>query len=981
MLLADGGGMEINMKKNFLSVILTACIVIGRFTGCTYNNETISEATKNKSNINGGSVGISGVPTFLTFDTDSYYIHNKEEAIEAIQDISEGYGLKEMNVDLEECKENKFLDSISYFFSQKYKDIPVYGRKIIVCTDLDGQLRNMTNNYLVLDDINLTEQVSEKEARKIVEERYEGEVHICNDGKTIYSLYGTEPILAWQFYVNGSAVSETCIVDAYSGKVLATFSDIFTETGLYEDGNGTISFNTKKMDDGTYRLIDENRNIYVYDSQNQITNYAMVDQSGNIYYYNTAEDKWYNGLGDEVMTIFLESIGKWDITDITGLVIGENAEQIIYTNDVYNPLEVLSNDSTLWKNEKAARALSLVGNTYDFFGSVLERNGYDDNNGLTYIYVNDGWDNGKNAYSHLGENKPPTILAIGYKQEITADLIGHEYMHSVERTISSMIYKNESGALTEAIADVFGELTEDWVYDGKLDDDCDWIHGTRNMIHPSQDSTAYCYYARNGLECPVYKKYGEHIPGEELKKPGIFSKGCCEINIPYPDTYQGENYWTGSDDYGGTHVNSTVISHACYLMTHPQNGTGLTNEELAKLLYKTLGDLLPDCNFRTFATTLRNIAVDMGMDEEKVKTIETTFSNIGIDYDDALIVKLQKEIIEINSYLENYEPLVNQLNMKPTDCWQFPNSNSYVIDGFYLEWINGLYSMKNEGASYVKLYNISLGDAMSQAESVLLQNGWKPIKIKGNEHSYILRVNDKEYFLTLYLNENSDISSWYLSNWTENELIELDNYINSFEKMVAEIGGNSTDETGDHENWIIKDDALQYGNYYNSSSVDEIIITSNIYSVYGIHLNQNLLEVKNTLLLQNWNIITENSNHIKFKHDNINLALNLENQNVSSITFWRSIKTSDEKTSDSFQNETDIGQDGAIQMAREKFGDSFSYICSASFEYNGTKYYVVDVKAKVDNHYSRMTQVLVAADGSSAKEGYYNEGGQPEFYE
>lgn len=215
----------------------------------------------------------------------------------------------------------------------------------------------------------------------------------------------------------------------------------------------------------------------------------------------------------------------------------------------------------------------------------------------------------------------------------------------------------------------------------------------------------------------------------------------------------------------------------------------------------------------------------------------------------------------------------------------------------------------------------------------------------------------------------------------ENELIELDNYINSFEKMVAEIGGNSTDETGDHENWIIKDDALQYGNYYNSSSVDEIVITSNIYSVYGIHLNQNLLEVKNTLLLQNWNIITENSNHIKFKHDNINLALNLENQNVSSITFWRSIKTSDEKTSDSFQNETDIGQDGAIKMAREKFGDSFSYICSASFEYNGTKYYVVDVKAKVDNHYSRMTQVLVAADGSSAKEGYYNEGGQPEFYE
>ena len=71
----------------------------------------------------------------------------------------------------------------------------------------------------------------------------------------------------------------------------------------------------------------------------------------------------------------------------------------------------------------------------------------------------------------------------------------------------------------------------------------------------------------------------------------------------------------------------------------------------------------------------------------------------------------------------------------------------------------------------------------------------------------------------------------------------------------------------------------------------------------------------------------------------------------------------------------------AIQKAKEKLGDQFAYFCSATCEYERQKYYVVDVKTKVEDHYSKVTQILVKSDGTDAKEGLYSEGREPEFFE
>ena len=59
-------------------------------------------------------------------------------------------------------------------------------------------------------------------------------------------------------------------------------------------------------------------------------------------------------------------------------------------------------------------------------------------------------------------------------------------------------------------------------------------------------------------------------------------------------------------------------------------------------------------------------------------------------------------------------------------------------------------------------------------------------------------------------------------------------------------------------------------------------------------------------------------------------------------------------------------------MVQKKLGTDLLYSCGDDIvSYKGKKYYVIYVQARVDDHYSTMTQYLVSTDGTVCKEGYY----------
>ena len=127
--------------------------------------------------------------------------------------------------------------------------------------------------------------------------------------------------------------------------------------------------------------------------------------------------------------------------------------------------------------------------------------------------------------------------------------------------------------------------------------------------------------------------------------------------------------------------------------------------------------------------------------------------------------KEDEDEVDVMNYLTDYESLESILQMQPTTYWQFPDSESYVAEGFYLEWMDNAFSMKNEGNSMVTLYGIHMGDETREAETVLLNHGWKDC----GYGTYITIIDENEYYIELQSDESGKINFWYLNNWPEGE--------------------------------------------------------------------------------------------------------------------------------------------------------------------------------------------------------------------
>ena len=181
-----------------------------------------------------------------------------------------------------------------------------------------------------------------------------------------------------------------------------------------------------------------------------------------------------------------------------------------------------------------------AGITYDYYFASFGRDSFDGNGATIHStvhystnYVNAFWNGSQMVYGDGDgvQSDPLTVL----------DVVGHELTHAVTDYSSDLIYSNESGALNEAMSDIFGAAIEAY-RDGavsldtwKVGEAC-WTPGTEG------DALRYMY---------------DPVLGDDSDY--------------YPDRY------TGGNDNGGVHINSGIANLAFYLMveggTHPQGKT------------------------------------------------------------------------------------------------------------------------------------------------------------------------------------------------------------------------------------------------------------------------------------------------------------------------------------------------------------------------------------------------------------------------
>ncbi|MCF8461600.1 MAG: M4 family metallopeptidase [Flavobacteriales bacterium] len=194
--------------------------------------------------------------------------------------------------------------------------------------------------------------------------------------------------------------------------------------------------------------------------------------------------------------------------------------------------------------------------TYDYFLNEHGRNGIDGNNMLMYSYLhydvgydNAFWDGQRMTFGD-GNGNPLVGL----------DICAHEMAHGVTENSASLVYQDESGALNESFSDIFGASVE---------------------------------FKQNPAS-------GDWTMGEDV---GTFRSMSNPPAYGDPDTYNGNNWATGTADNGGVHTNSGVQNKWYYILVQGENGTN----DLGNA-YSVTGIGLDDAQ----AIAYRNLTVYLG---------------------------------------------------------------------------------------------------------------------------------------------------------------------------------------------------------------------------------------------------------------------------------------------------------------------------------------------------------------------------------
>lgn len=216
-----------------------------------------------------------------------------------------------------------------------------------------------------------------------------------------------------------------------------------------------------------------------------------------------------------------------------------------------------------------------LGSSYALLWEALGRDSVDGENSPLEATVHYG-----TAYDNAFWNGSRMVFGDGDGQvfhNFTASLsvIGHELAHGVTACTAGLHYRDQSGALSEHVSDVFGALTEQFAH-GQSAGQASWLIGA------------------------------------ELFTTGVQGRALRDMLLPgtaYDDDVLGHDpqpshmrdYITTTDDNGGVHLNSGIPNRAFALAALAIGGAAW--KRAGRIWYSALtgGALAPDAGFTDFA--------------------------------------------------------------------------------------------------------------------------------------------------------------------------------------------------------------------------------------------------------------------------------------------------------------------------------------------------------------------------------------------
>ncbi len=329
-----------------------------------------------------------------------------------------------------------------------------------------------------------------------------------------------------------------------------------------------IAFDLAKNESRTSQLeIEETKKIYINEQllgisdnpKNQIALKVMIRSKGSPIIFRT---EYIISLSD----------GK--------LLYSESQTRDLLNRNVYNCngsttcSKARSEGSPSSGDAEADNLYSYFYTVYDYFKLNYGRDSYDNSgapyNGYVHVPANSGGGSAPaNSCPNAQWNGREMVFCTGL---VTLDVTGHELAHALTGSTAGLIYSNESGALNEAVSDIFGSVMDN-----------NWTMG-------------------EGIPASA----GLPVPLRSMSNPPSRNQ---------PDKLS--SYTCGPADKGGVHSNSGIINKAFYLMTDGGSFNGCTMSGIGRIkshpiIYMALTKYLsPTSNFKEAYTTFLQACNDI----------------------------------------------------------------------------------------------------------------------------------------------------------------------------------------------------------------------------------------------------------------------------------------------------------------------------------------------------------------------------------
>ncbi|MCF3972817.1 M4 family metallopeptidase [Paracoccus sp. EGI L200073] len=246
-----------------------------------------------------------------------------------------------------------------------------------------------------------------------------------------------------------------------------------------------------------------------------------------------------------------------------------------------------------------------AGHVFSLFAEEYGRNSLD-GEGMPLVatvhhrraYNNAFWNGAQMAYGTGDGELFRTFLELS--------VIGHEMAHGVIQFAGGLIYENQSGALNESIADVFGSLALQRSL-GQQVHEADWLVG-RGILGPGVNGVAL-----RSMKAPG-TAYADDLLGQD------------------PQPWHMDHFVTTTDDHGGVHINSGIPNHAFYLFCNYLGGRSW--ELPGRIWYRALQSLNnPMASFADWADQTMDAATDLtGRGSIETVLLRRAWKLVGIGF-------------------------------------------------------------------------------------------------------------------------------------------------------------------------------------------------------------------------------------------------------------------------------------------------------------------------------------------------------------